>query len=101
MRPPIDPTTRAFAEKSGINATLPAALFQVFGEAAESGHGGDEIVAAVEVFRRGVRSVNSFGSIAEWHDHLEDLNRRVADALVRGGDRCREFGLPILDHVVE
>jgi len=41
----------AFAGASGVNATLPAALLRVFGEAAESGHGEDEIVAAVEVFR--------------------------------------------------
>jgi 3-hydroxyisobutyrate dehydrogenase-like beta-hydroxyacid dehydrogenase len=41
----------ASAEAGGVNATLPAALLRVFGEAAQSGHGEHEIVAAIEVFR--------------------------------------------------
>jgi 3-hydroxyisobutyrate dehydrogenase-like beta-hydroxyacid dehydrogenase len=41
----------AFAEASGVDGRIPAALLRVFGEAAERGHGGEEIAAAVEVFR--------------------------------------------------
>lgn len=39
------------AKASGISATVPAALLEVFSEAANGGHGGEEIAAAVEVFR--------------------------------------------------
>ncbi len=41
-----------FAEAGQINSVMPAALLKVFGDAANSGHGGDEIIAAVETFRR-------------------------------------------------
>lgn len=41
----------AFAESSGVSSVVPAALLRVFGEAAKGGHGDEEIVAAVEVFR--------------------------------------------------
>jgi 3-hydroxyisobutyrate dehydrogenase-like beta-hydroxyacid dehydrogenase len=41
-----------FADASGVNSTFPTALLQLFGQAARSGHGGDEIAAAVETFRR-------------------------------------------------
>ncbi len=41
----------AFAEASGVNEVMPAALLRVFGEAAHGGHGEDEIVGAIEVFR--------------------------------------------------
>jgi 3-hydroxyisobutyrate dehydrogenase-like beta-hydroxyacid dehydrogenase len=39
------------ARESGVSAVIPAALLEVFGEAARNGHGDDEIVAAVEVLR--------------------------------------------------
>ena len=42
----------AFARASGVNEIVPAALLKVFSEAAQRGHGEDEIVAAVEVFRQ-------------------------------------------------
>ena len=41
-----------FADASGVNSVFPTALLEVFGEAARSGRGGDEIAAAVETFRR-------------------------------------------------
>ena len=48
------------ARASGISATVPAALLEVFSEAAGGGHGDEEIAAAVDVFRgrkqRGPRS---------------------------------------------
>ena len=41
----------ASATASGVNAVLPAALLEVFDKAARSGHGDDEIAAAIEIFR--------------------------------------------------
>ncbi|MEZ5078975.1 MAG: NAD(P)-binding domain-containing protein [Solirubrobacterales bacterium] len=43
----------AAAKAGGINPVLPAALLDVFGRAARTGHGDEEIAAAIEVFRAG------------------------------------------------
>jgi 3-hydroxyisobutyrate dehydrogenase-like beta-hydroxyacid dehydrogenase len=41
----------ASAGASGISTVMPRALLDVFGKAARGGHGGEEIAAAIEVFR--------------------------------------------------